>query len=374
MKNTVAVEDIKLVDLKAQYQGIQEEILSTIKEVIEEGTFILGRRVREFEAGFARFCNSPFAIGVASGTDALVLALKAMEIGQGDEVITAPNTAAPTAEAISLARARVVFADIHPETFNIDPKEVKKKITRKTRAIISVHLYGQPAEMDELKDIARTHGLKLIEDAAQAHGAEYKGKRVGTLGEAACFSFFPSKNLGAYGDGGAVVTSDEKIAERVRMLRDHGRKEKYLHEIEGHNSRLDTLQAAILSVKLKYLENWNERRRQHAHYYDKLLAPIKGVTTPKVAQGLRHVYHLYVIKVEDRDLLRSELKEEGIETGIHYPHPLHLQPAFSYLGLGKGSFPRAEEAASKILSLPIYPEMTQEQIRRVVEAIKLNVK
>jgi dTDP-4-amino-4,6-dideoxygalactose transaminase len=374
MKNTVAVEDIKLVDLKAQYQGIQEEILSTIKEVIEEGTFILGRRVREFEAGFARFCNSPFAIGVASGTDALVLALKAMEIGQGDEVITAPNTAAPTAEAISLARARVVFADIHPETFNIDPKEVKKKITRKTRAIISVHLYGQPAEMDELKDIARTHGLKLIEDAAQAHGAEYKGKRVGTLGEVACFSFFPSKNLGAYGDGGAVVTSDEKIAERVRMLRDHGRKEKYLHEIEGHNSRLDTLQAAILSVKLKYLENWNERRRQHAHYYDKLLAPIKGVTTPKVAQGLRHVYHLYVIKVEDRDLLRSELKEEGIETGIHYPHPLHLQPAFSYLGLGKGSFPRAEEAASKILSLPIYPEMTQEQIRRIFEAIKLNVK
>lgn len=371
MKNAVTAEEIKLVDLKVQYQEIHEEICSAIKNVIEESAFILGKYVQEFEDSFARFCNTRFAIGVASGTDALTLTLRALGIGPGDEVITVPNTAAPTAEAISHTGAKVVFADIDPETYNIDPREAEKKITRRTRAIIPVHLYGQPAHMDELKELCQANGLMLIEDAAQAHGAEYKGQRVGGIGDAGCFSFYPSKNLGAYGDGGAVVTNDERIADKVRMLRDHGRHEKYTHEIEGYNSRLDGLQAAILSVKLKYLDEWNEKRRRLASIYDELLSSINGVDIPKNKDIVTPVYHLYVIRVRNRDSLRKKLKQENnIQTGIHYPTPLHLQPAFAYLGLGKGSFPIAEEAASSILSLPLYPEMTQEQAEAVADAIK----
>lgn len=373
MRNTTMMEKIQLVDLKAQYLGIQEEVNSSIRRVIEEGAFILGKYVKEFEEAFASFCRAKHAVGVASGTDAITLALKAMGIGPGHEVITAPNSAAPTAEAIGLAGAKVVFADIDPETYNLDPEKVKKAITSRTRAVMPVHLYGQPADMDAFREIAGAYGLRLIEDAAQAHGAEYKGQRAGTLGEAACFSFFPSKNLGAYGDGGAVVTNDPLIAERVSMLRDHGRKEKYTHEIEGYNSRLDALQAAILSVKLKYLEGWNECRRKRARQYDELLSPIQGVTIPRVRPGLKHVYHIYVIKVENRDSLRKNLKEMGIQTGIHYPLPLHLQPAFAHLGLPRGTFPRAEEATSKVLSLPLYPEIRAEQIEAVAEAIKLHI-
>ncbi|MFQ5863206.1 MAG: DegT/DnrJ/EryC1/StrS family aminotransferase [Candidatus Brocadiales bacterium] len=374
MKNTITMEKIKLVDLDAQYQAIREEIWPAMRNVIEGSTFILGRHVKEFEDSFARFCNASFAIGVASGTDALILALRALGIGPGDEVITVPNTAAPTAEAISLSGARVVFADINPKTFNMDPGEAEKKITKKTKAIMPVHLYGQPAQMEELKELCQAHNLMLIEDAAQAHGAEYKGQRVGTIGNVACFSFYPAKNLGAYGDGGAVVTNDGRIAELVRMFRNHGRQEKYRHEIEGYNSRLDALQAAILSIKLKYLDKWNEKRRQHAQCYNRLLSPVKEVAVPEVPDRVKPVYHLYVIRVRDRDLLRKKLKEENIETGIHYPIPLHLQPAFAYLGLGKGSFPMAEEAAATILSLPLYPEMTQEQIETVVDAVKQHVK
>ncbi|HHT9153825.1 MAG TPA: DegT/DnrJ/EryC1/StrS family aminotransferase [Candidatus Hypogeohydataceae bacterium YC40] len=371
MKNTIVMENIHLVDLQAQYRNIQEEVNSSIRRVIEEGAFILGKYVREFEQGFASFCRAKYAVGVASGTDAITLALKAMGIGPGHEVITAPNSAAPTAEAISLAGAKVVFADIDPETYNLDPEKVKKAITSRTRALMPVHLYGQPADMDAFRELARAYGLRLIEDAAQAHGAEYKGHRVGTLGDASCFSFFPSKNLGAYGDGGAVVTDDPLIAEKVHMLRDHGRKEKYIHEIEGHNSRLDALQAAVLSVKLKYLEGWTNSRREKARQYDKLLSAIQGVSTPRVLPEVKHVYHLYVIKVEDRDGLRKKLEEMGIHTGIHYPLPLHLQPAYAHLGLPRGTFPRAEEATSKVLSLPLYPEIKTEQLEAVVEAIKL---
>ncbi|HHT9119693.1 MAG TPA: DegT/DnrJ/EryC1/StrS family aminotransferase [Candidatus Hypogeohydataceae bacterium YC41] len=371
MKNTIVMENIHLVDLQAQYRNIQGEVNSSIRRVIEEGAFILGKYVREFEQGFASFCRAKYAVGVASGTDAITLALKAMGIGPGHEVITAPNSAAPTAEAISLAGAKVVFADIDPETYNLDPEKVKKAITSRTRALMPVHLYGQPADMDAFRELARAYGLRLIEDAAQAHGAEYKGHRVGTLGDASCFSFFPSKNLGAYGDGGAVVTDDPLIAEKVHMLRDHGRKEKYIHEIEGHNSRLDALQAAVLSVKLKYLEGWTNSRREKARQYDKLLSAIQGVSTPRVLPEVKHVYHLYVIKVEDRDGLRKKLEEMGIHTGIHYPLPLHLQPAYAHLGLPRGTFPRAEEATSKVLSLPLYPEIKTEQLEAVVEAIKL---
>lgn len=373
MEDTATAEKIKLVDLDPQYQAIGEEIWSAMKDVVENSAFVLGRHVKAFEDDFAGFCNARFAVGVASGTDALVLAMKALGIGPGDEVITVPNTAFPTAEAITLSGASMVFADINPETFNIDPAVAEKKITRKTRAIIPVHLYGQPAQMDELKELCRDRNLRLIEDAAQAHGAEYKGQRVGAIGDAACFSFYPSKNLGGYGDGGAVVTNDERITEKVRMLRNHGRHEKYLHEIEGYNSRLDALQAAILSVKLKYLDGWSEKRRQHARYYDKLLSSVEKVTTPKVLDGVKSVYHVYAIRVKDRDLLRKKLKEENIDTGVHYPVPLHLQPALAYLGLGKGSFPMAEEAASTVLSLPLYPEMTNEQIETVVDAVKQHV-
>ena len=373
MEDTATAEKIKLVDLDPQYQAIGEEIWSAMKDVVENSAFVLGRHVKAFEDDFAGFCNARFAVGVASGTDALVLAMKALGIGPGDEVITVPNTAFPTAEAITLSGASMVFADINPETFNIDPAVAEKKITRKTRAIIPVHLYGQPAQMDELKELCRDRNLRLIEDAAQAHGAEYKGQRVGAIGDAACFSFYPSKNLGGYGDGGAVVTNDERITEKVRMLRNHGRHEKYLHEIEGYNSRLDALQAAILSVKLKYLNGWSEKRRQHARYYDKLLSSVEKVTTPKVLDGVKSVYHVYAIRVKDRDLLRKKLKEENIDTGVHYPVPLHLQPALAYLGLGKGSFPMAEEAASTVLSLPLYPEMTNEQIETVVDAVKQHV-
>jgi dTDP-4-amino-4,6-dideoxygalactose transaminase len=370
MRDTVVMEKIQFVDLQAQYLNIQEEVNSSMKKVIEEGAFILGKYVKEFEEAFAVFCRAKYAVGVANGTDAITLALKAVGIGPGDEVITAPNTAAPTAEAIGHAGAKVVFADIDPKTYNLDPEKVRKAITPKTRAIVPVHLYGQPADMDAFRAIAREHGLRLVEDAAQAHGAEYKGQRAGTLGEVACFSFYPSKNLGAYGDGGAVVTNDPLIAEKIRMLRDHGRKEKYVHEVEGYNSRLDAIQAAVLTVKLKYLEGWNENRREKARLYDALLSPVRGVTIPRVLPGIKHVYHLYVIKVEDRDGLKKKLKEIGIETGIHYPLPLHMQPAFAHLGLSRGTFPRAEEATAKVLSLPLYPEIGSEQVEAVAKAIK----
>jgi len=364
------MQRIPFVDLKAQYQAIKPEINEAIQHVMDSTAFIGGRAVLEFEGAFAKFCGAKYAVGVGNGTDALALALKALGVGPGDEVITVPNTFIATTEAISRVGADIVFVDVHPETYNMDFRQLEEKITRRTKAVIPVHLYGQPADMEPLLAIARKHGLKVLEDACQAHGATYKGRRVGSFGEIAAFSFYPSKNLGAYGDGGAVVTNDADLAEKVRMLGNHGSLVKYEHPMEGVNSRLDAIQAAILSAKLKHLEDWNCQRRKHAQLYNELLSGIDGVVTPKELSGTEPVYHLYVIQVEKRDALRAGLQEQGIETGIHYPMPLHLQPAYERLGLKKGAFPVSEQAAGRILSLPMYPELTEEMIERVVKAIQ----
>lgn len=359
---------IPLVDLRAQYRIIKPEIDAAIERVLANTRFILGKEVQDFEEAFAVYCGARYAIGVASGTAALHLALLACGIGQGDEVITSPFTFIATAEAICHAGARPVFVDIDPVSYNLDPSRIEEAITPRTKAILPVHLYGQPADMDPLLAIARRYDLKVIEDAAQAHGAEYKGQRVGTLGGAACFSFYPGKNLGAYGDGGMVVTNDPQIAERVRMLRDHGRLSKYEHLIVGYGERLDALQAAILGVKLRHLDDWNERRRRIAAQYRELLAD-GNIQVPQESKDVRHVYHLFVVRVRDRDATLARLKEAGIGVGVHYPIPLHLQPAFAWLGYREGDFPNAEQAAREVLSLPIYPEMTVEQMDQVAYAL-----
>lgn len=363
---------VPFVDLCAQYQVIKEEIQKELIEVMESATFILGDKVRRFEEEFARLYGVQYCIGVASGTDALLLTLKALGIGAGHEVITAVNTFIATAEAIVHAGAKPIFVDIDPHTYNIDTSQIEEKITPRSRAIIPVHLYGQPADLEPIMRLAEAYNLYVIEDAAQAHGAEYKGRKVGSIGHAACFSFYPTKNLGAYGDAGAVVTNDEKCRLTVRKLRDHGGIEKYQHDLVGYNSRLDTLQAAVLLVKLRYLDQWNRMRQRNAQLYNDLLSEIPNIVLPKVLEGAQHVYHLYVIRVEqgDRDKLRQYLQQKGIVTGIHYPIPLHLTKSFKYLGYKEGDFPVAEDCAKKTLSLPMYPELTREQIEYVVEQIK----
>jgi len=362
---------IPFVDLKAQYDSIKEEIDEAIQSVLNNTSFIMGEELKKFEEEFARFCDSKYAIGVANGSDALILALRACGIGEGDEVITVPHTFISTAEAISIVGGKIVFTDINPKNYTIDVTKIEEKITGRTRAIIPVHLYGQPADMDPIIKLAKKYNLRIIEDAAQAHGAEYKGKKVGSIGDEACFSFYPGKNLGAYGDAGMVVTNNEEIAEKVKLLRNHGRiTKKYEHEIEGYSSRLDNLQAAILRVKLKYLNKWNESRRRNAKKYNELLKNIGGIITPHEADYAKHVYHLYVIATENRDKLREELKSEGIATGIHYPIPLHLQPAYNYLGFKRGDFPITDECSQKILSLPMFAELNDEQIENIVEIIK----
>lgn len=364
---------IRLVDLQAQHQTIAAEINAAIQNVIHNTSFIMGPEVKAFEADFAAYCQAEYAVGLASGTAALHLALRACNIGPGHEVITTPHTFIATSEAITHAGARPVFVDIDPQTYNLDPTKIEAAITERTKAIIPVHLYGQPADMDPILEIARKHSLRVIEDAAQAHGAEYKGRRVGTLGDAACFSFFPGKNLGAFGDAGAVVTNNTAIAEQVRLLRNHGRHQKYEHVVEGYGERLDTLQAAILQAKLPYLEQWTEARRSLADHYCRRLANHPQITLPFVPQGVRHVYHLFVICVSVRDQILASLREDGIEAGIHYPIPLHLQPAYRYLELTAGSFPVAEAYASKVLSLPLYPEMSTEQVDWVVERLLFHI-
>jgi dTDP-4-amino-4,6-dideoxygalactose transaminase len=370
---------IPLVDLRAQYLSIKSEIDQAIQEVLDGTSFILGEMVKRFEQDFAEYCQAKYAVGVGNGTDALHLSLRACGVEKEDEVITVPNTFIATVEAITMAGARPAFVDINPKTYNMDPERLEEYIKlrlqdnrgkNKLKAVIPVHLFGQPAEMDSINEIAKRYGLKVIEDAAQAHGAEYRGKRVGSIGDVACFSFYPGKNLGAYGDGGAVVTNDEGIAKKVRMLRDHGRLKKYEHEFEGFNSRLDEIQAAILRVKLRRLDEWNESRRENAKLYNTSLQDVAAVAVPKVLEGILPVYHLYVIRVGKRDDLRNKLQEEGIATGIHYPIPLHLQPAYSYLGKGTGAFPRAEDTAEGILSLPMFPELTKQQQEYVIEKIK----
>ena len=367
---------IPFVDLKAQYRSIKDDVDKAISDVIENTAFILGEHVKNLEKDFAGYCNAKYAVGVGNGTDALYLALRAHGIGAGDEVITIPNTFIATTEAITLTGAGIGFVDIDPETCNMDPGKLEEYLEKhsgtpaKPKALIPVHLYGQPTDMDPINQIADKYNLVVIEDAAQAHGAEYKQRRVGSLGNAACFSFFPGKNLGAYGDGGMVVTNDEKIHEKILRLRNHGRTKKYLHEFEGVNSRLDNLQAAILLVKLKRLDRWNENRRNNAKKYDDLLSKVKGVTIPKIKDGNSSVYHLYVIQVDERDKLKDFLSEKGIASGIHYPVPLHLQPAYSYLGLKEGAFPDTERISKRILSLPMFPELSDDQIERVAKAIE----
>jgi len=360
---------IPLVDLRSQHESIKDELEAAIAGIIENSSFVMGPAVKELESDFAVFCGTRFAIGCSSGTSALHLALEALGIGPGDEVITIPHTFIATVEAVSQCGAKPVFVDIDPETYTMDPTLVERAITPRTKAIIPVHLYGHPTDMDPIIEIAREHGLKVVEDCAQAHGAEYKGRRVGSIGDIGCFSFFPAKNLGAFGDAGAVVTDDEELARKVRLLRNHGREAKYEHEMIGFNERIDTFHAAILKVKLKYLDGWNESRRLNAMRYKQELDN-SGVQVPVEKAWAKHVYHLYVIRHPNRDALAAHLKEAGIATGIHYPLPLHLQPAYAFLGHKKGDFPATEEAARTILSLPMYPELTAAQVAQVAQAVK----
>jgi len=361
---------IPLVDLKAQYATIKKEIDAAITRVLESCSFVGGNELERFEERFAAFCEAKHSIGVGNGTDALFLALRALGIGPGDEVIVPAFTFIATAEAVSATGARPVFADVDEETATLDPEALKAAITARTAAIIPVHLYGRAAAMEPILEIAQQHGLAVIEDAAQAHGARYQGRRVGSFGVAACFSFYPGKNLGCYGDGGAVVTNDEALARKVRMLRDHGRVQKYVHEMEGYNSRLDNIQAAVLNVKLDHLEEWNRKREKIAGKYRDLLTDLPEVELLAPAQPFEHVYHLFVIRIKSRDDLKQKMVEKGVGVGIHYPLPLHLQPAYRKQGYGEGDFPISERLAREVLSLPIYPELTDDQQRHVVEVLE----
>jgi dTDP-4-amino-4,6-dideoxygalactose transaminase len=358
---------IPVLDLQAQYRSMKAEIDAAVAAVLESGRFVLGEPVAEFERDFAAFCQAREAVAVNSGTSALHLALLVAGIGPGDEVITVPFTFIATISAILYAGARPVLVDIEPETYCIDVAAVERAITPRTRAIMPVHLYGHPANMDELMSLAKQYDLVVIEDAAQAHGAEYHGLRVGSIGHIGCFSFYPGKNLGAYGEGGALVTSNSDYAAKARLLRNWGDAGKYRHVLQGYNYRMDTLQGAILSVKLRHLPRWTEARRALAASYNQGLNDT-AFQLPVERPGCRHVYQLYTIRVPARDKLRSALEAEGIQTGVHYPIPAHLQPAFSILGYKVGDFPVSEGAAQEVLSLPLYPEMTQEQIATVAAA------
>ncbi len=367
---------VPFVDLGLQYQSLKSELLPTIEDVCAGSRFILSRDVAEFEKEFAAYLGANHAVGVASGTDALHLALRAAGVGPGDEVITVANTFIATVLAIWQAGARPVLVDCHPDSYNMDPGKLKRAITSRTRAIIPVHLFGQAADMDAILQAAKAKGIKVVEDACQAHGAWHNGKRAGTIGDIGCFSFYPGKNLGAYGDGGAVVTNDAGIADKIRLLRDYGQREKYRHLFKGFNSRLDGVQAAVLRVKLRRLDSWNRARIEHAEAYTKQLGRVSRVQTPVLSVSSRcgsekpsHVFHLYVIRVPGRDEVIRKLASDGIQTGIHYPVPVHLQPAFEDLGYTRGSFPVTEEYAGQILSLPMYAELTEEQIRHVCDCV-----
>ncbi len=369
MSHSQALQQVPFVDLSAQYRTISDEIDAAIAQVLERNDFILGEAVGQFEEEFASYCEAKYAVGVDSGTSALELALRAFGIGPGDEVITAANTFIATPLAISYTGAKPILVDADPTTYNMDVACLEEAVTERTKAVIPVHLYGQPADMDPILEMARKHSLIVIEDACQAHGARYKGTRVGSIGDAAAFSFYPGKNLGAYGDAGAVVTNDERVADSLRMLRNYGSREKYVHDLKGFNRRLDTLQAAVLRVKLKYLDQWNEARRQHARDYERLFAG-SNIVTPKVADYGQPIWHLYVILAQQRDALKRELAQAGIATGIHYPIPIHLQAAYPELGYPSGKFPVTERAAQEGLSLPMYAELTAEQIETVVSAVR----
>jgi dTDP-4-amino-4,6-dideoxygalactose transaminase len=365
---------VPFLDLQAQYQSMREEIARAINEVLESAAFAGGPFVAKFENEFAAFCGCKHAVGVGSGTDALWLTLLGMGVGPGDEVITVPSTFIATSEAISFCGAKPVFVDINEHTYTLDPEQLEIAITPRTKAIIPVHLFGQTADMNPLLAIARRHGLPVVEDACQAHGAEYRRQMAGSMGEAGCFSFYPGKNLGAYGEAGAVVTNNDTLARRVQMLRDHGQARKYIHSMVGWNARMDGLQGAILSVKLRYLQAGNEARRAKARLYQRYLAEVDDVITPVEAEYAKHVYHVYALRVPERDSVLHALTEKGIGCGIHYPVPLHLQEAYQDLGLGEGSFPVAEKCAREFLSLPMFPELKAEQIEYVAHEVETAVK
>jgi dTDP-4-amino-4,6-dideoxygalactose transaminase len=360
---------IPFVDLKAQYRAIKPEVDAAILSVLESCEFTLGSEVRAFEEEFAAHCQTAYGIGVNSGTSALHLALLAAGVGPGDEVITVPFTFIATVSAIAYTGATPVFVDIDPHTFTMDVTAIEVAITSRTKAIMPVHLYGRPADMDPIMEIARRRGLVVIEDAAQAHGAEYRGRRAGSLGDMACFSFYPGKNLGAYGEGGIVVTDRPDYTRTLRMLRDWGAEKKYQHVLKGYNYRMEGIQGAVLRVKLRHLDRWTEGRRAAAARYDDLLVG-SGVVTPEPAAGDRHVYHVYAVRTDRRQELQEALHAERIQTGVHYPVPVHLQPAFADLGYRAGCFPHAEHAAHEVLSLPMFPELTAEQCAAVAGGVR----
>ncbi|MBI5602436.1 MAG: DegT/DnrJ/EryC1/StrS family aminotransferase [Deltaproteobacteria bacterium] len=362
---------IPFVDLKAQYLSLKEEIDTAVAKIFESCQFILGDEVSAFEKEFAAYTGTRFGIAVNSGTSALHLALLAAGIGLGDEVITVPFTFVATVAAIEYVGARPVFVDIEPGSYTMNAKQIEEKITEHTKAILPVHLYGQPADMDPIQEIARRNGLVIVEDAAQAHGAEYKGQRVGGIGHLGCFSFYPGKNLGAYGEGGMVVTNNPEYDRLIRMLRDWGQDRKYSHVLKGFNFRMEGLQGAILRVKLRHLEAWTESRRTHADEYRNRLIGC-DLQLPEEMPYAHHVYHVFTVRFSRRNVLQEKLTAEGIQTGIHYPLPVHLQMAYSNLGYQRGDFPFSESAAEEVLSLPLYPEMNETQIERVCKVIKQN--
>ncbi len=362
--------NVPFLDLKAQLPLIREEVEERFSEIITNTAFISGKNVAEFEERFARMHDCTFSVAVASGTAANHLAALCCNIGPGDEVIVPVNTFIATAEGISHTGANPVFVDIDEKTYNINPDLIEDAITSKTKAINPVHLYGQPADMQPIVDIAAKHGLAVLEDAAQAHVASYKEKKVGGIGHAAAWSFYPGKNLGTWGEGGAITTNDEELYEKAKKYRDHGSAKKYYHDMIGYNYRMSEFQAAVLNVKLDYIERWTEQRHKNAHLYNSLLKNIKEVVTPFESSGRYHVYHLYIIRVQKRDGLQTYLKEKGIASGIHYPFPLHMTGAYRHLGYEKGSFPVAERIADEILSLPMYPELIPEQIEAVCDGIR----
>ncbi|MBE7558943.1 DegT/DnrJ/EryC1/StrS family aminotransferase [bacterium] len=361
---------VPFLDLKAQYESIRDEVAAALQAVLDRTAFAGGPFVEQFEKEFAAFCGVEHAVGVSNGTAALWVALVGLGLGPGDEVITAPNTFIATVEAISLTGATPVFVDVDERTLTLDPSRIEAAVTERTRAIMPVHLYGQCADMDPILAIARRHRLAVIEDAAQAQGAEYKGRRAGSMGDAAGFSFYPGKNLGAYGEAGAVTTNDPELAARMRMFRDHGQSRKYYHDIIGWNARMDGFQGAILSVKLRHLPDWNEARRRHARRYGELLADVPGIVPPTEADYAKHIYHVYAARVERRDAFMAALAEKGISCAIHYPINVHRQKAYAHLGLPAGSYPISEKSAEEEVSLPMFPELSEAQVEYVCREIR----
>ena len=364
---------VPFLDLHAHHAPHREEFLAAIAAVVDSNAFAGGPFVAKFEEEYATYCGTKYAVGVGNGTEALWLILLALDIGPGDEVITVPMTFMATAEAISFTGATPVFVDVDPQTWLMDPTKLEAAITSKTKAIMPVHLHGQVADMDAINAIASEHDIPVIEDAAQAHGAEYKGRKAGGMGLAAGFSFYPGKNLGAFGEAGAVTTNSEELANKVKILRDHGQVVKYEHDFIGWNARMDGIQAAVLSIKLKHIDAANEARRQHAAQYTKLLSDVEGITLPTETEGNKHIYHVYSIRVADRDGLAEALKAADIASGIHYPIAIHKQKAYAHLGYSKGAFPEAEACAAEFLSLPMFPELSENQVSYVCESLRAHL-